>query len=329
MTRTNMRGQTMNFTNINYFLAIAEEGSISSAARKLFISQQSLSEQLKKMESEVGTPLFLRGNRRLTLTPAGERFYSSCKEITGLYNSALTDIKDITAHRKNKIPLAVPTSYTPAGLAEFIAIFQKEHPEYELVIVKRQHADIRQNMEGIDLYLSPLPLNASLENHILLPDDPYCAVFDRKLLQSVFPKNHSEICSRLRETGNLSEICELPLILLRNRYSVLSEDLSMILNEYQLTPNVALYSENCDVNDFACVHRLGCLIVPQSYARTRLFQNKNLDTSGLLSFPIRVNSFSTVLAIASPKGKNLHTAEKLFIQEAEAFIKERIPLDLS
>jgi DNA-binding transcriptional LysR family regulator len=315
----------MNFTNINYFLAIAEEGSISAAARKLFISQQSLSEQLKKMESEVGTPLFLRGNRRLTLTPAGERFYSGCKEITGLYDCALTDIKDITAHRKNKITIAVPTAYTPAGLAEFIAIFQETHKDFELVIVKRQHADIRQNMEGIDLYLSPLPLNPSLENHILLPEDPYCAVFDRTLLTSHFPTDHAEICAHLQETGNLNEIKTLPFILLRNRYSVLSEDLSLILNEYQLKPNVALFSENCDINDFACVHGLGCLIVPQSYARTRLFLNKNLDTSGLLSVPIQVRSFSTVLAIASPKGKRLHTAEKLFLQEAEAFIKEILP----
>ena len=51
----------MNFSNINYFLAIVEEGSISAAARKLYISQQALSEQLRKMEEEVGAPLLKRG----------------------------------------------------------------------------------------------------------------------------------------------------------------------------------------------------------------------------------------------------------------------------
>jgi DNA-binding transcriptional LysR family regulator len=314
----------MNFTNISYFLVIAEEGSVSSAARKLFVSQQSLSEQLKKMENEIGTPLFQRGNHHLTLTPAGECFYYSCKGITDMYNSVLTDIKDITENRKSRITVAVPTSYVPAYLAEFITVFQKNHPEYELVVVKRQHADIRQNMEGVDLYLGSLPLNPSLENHIILPEDPYCAVFARTLLEECYPGTSDAVCGHLQETGNLSCISELPFILLRNRYSTLSEDIRLILNEYQITPEVALYSENCDVNDSACANALGCIIAPKSYTVQRLFRNKNLDTSGLLSFPIAVTSFSPVLAISNPKGKKLHTAEKLFIEEAERYVREQL-----
>lgn len=51
----------MNFLNIKYFIAIAEEQNISAAARKLYVSQQSLSEHLKKLETEIGAPLFIRG----------------------------------------------------------------------------------------------------------------------------------------------------------------------------------------------------------------------------------------------------------------------------
>lgn len=51
----------MNFLNIKYFIAIAEEQNISAAARKLYVSQQSLSEHLKKLETEIGAPLLSGG----------------------------------------------------------------------------------------------------------------------------------------------------------------------------------------------------------------------------------------------------------------------------
>lgn len=69
----------MNFLNIKYFIAIAEEQNISAAARKLYVSQQSLSEHLKKLETEIGAPLFIRGNT-ITLTVAGECFLDGAKE---------------------------------------------------------------------------------------------------------------------------------------------------------------------------------------------------------------------------------------------------------
>ena len=64
----------MNFLNIKYFIAIAEEESISAAARKLFVSQQSLSEHLKKLENQIGVPLFNR-ETPLSLTVAGETYF--------------------------------------------------------------------------------------------------------------------------------------------------------------------------------------------------------------------------------------------------------------
>ena len=55
----------MNILSVQYFLAVIEEGNISAAARKLIISQQTLSEHVKKLETELGTPLFKRGRQIL------------------------------------------------------------------------------------------------------------------------------------------------------------------------------------------------------------------------------------------------------------------------
>ena len=61
----------MNFRSCKYFLTVCEMGTINAAARRLYISQQSLSQHIRKLETEVGAQLFHRDNP-LTLTPAGE-----------------------------------------------------------------------------------------------------------------------------------------------------------------------------------------------------------------------------------------------------------------
>ncbi len=61
----------MNFQNIEYFLAVVEYRNFTKAAQSLYISQQSLSENIRRLEEEIGTPLLYRC-RSLSLTPAGE-----------------------------------------------------------------------------------------------------------------------------------------------------------------------------------------------------------------------------------------------------------------
>ena len=70
----------MNFLNLKYFVMIAEEGNITRVAEKEHISQQSLSNHIKKLENEFGVKLFDRTGA-LSLTYAGERVYSYASEL--------------------------------------------------------------------------------------------------------------------------------------------------------------------------------------------------------------------------------------------------------
>ncbi len=73
----------MDFTLINSFIAVAEEGSFSTAAKHLFLSQQSLSKQIAKLEAELGTELLVR-SRPLRLTQNGKLFLQTAKEMVKL-----------------------------------------------------------------------------------------------------------------------------------------------------------------------------------------------------------------------------------------------------
>jgi len=64
----------MDLKQLQYFVAAADEGSISGAARRLFVTQPPVSVQIQQLEKELGGPLLVRGGRRLELTPAGRDF---------------------------------------------------------------------------------------------------------------------------------------------------------------------------------------------------------------------------------------------------------------
>ena len=85
----------MNIYQLRYYIAVVEEGTISAAARKLNLSQPPLSTQIKLLEEEVGTELFIRGARQITLTPAGRRFYQYALEMTDIERQALEEIRDM------------------------------------------------------------------------------------------------------------------------------------------------------------------------------------------------------------------------------------------
>lgn len=313
----------MNFSNISYFLAIVEEGSISAAARKHYISQQALSEQLRKMEDEVGVPLLTRG-KNAALTVAGECLYRDGKELLRIYESMMDDIQDVTTTRRRKITVGIPTFWTPPYLPGLLSRFRAKYPEYEVAVVKRQHTDVEHNMTGVDLYLSSLPLSSHLENIIIRDHDPFHVTFRRDLAEKVFQDRWESVEAQLLRTQQLSPLHEMPFIVLRDRYGQFVRSLELIFSEHQLSPSIGFDSESFDLNEHACLDGLGCLLTTESHVEhlLRRFGNR---AGELLTYPIQVTSFETKMAISHRKGIHLHAAEMRFLEEARSFINSTNP----
>ena len=76
----------MKISSLNYFVAIAETGSVNQAAKKLYIAQPSLTKSIKLMENELGVILFERNKSGMQLTPEGEKIYKEARIILDYYN---------------------------------------------------------------------------------------------------------------------------------------------------------------------------------------------------------------------------------------------------
>ena len=105
----------MEFRVLQYFLAVAREQSISGAAEVLHLSQPTLSRQLKDLEEELGKRLFIRGNRKITLTEEGMLLRKRAEEITELMRKQ----KAKSRSQRTPSPATLPSVQRKQGRCAF------------------------------------------------------------------------------------------------------------------------------------------------------------------------------------------------------------------
>ena len=91
----------MNTKILEYMVAVAREGSVSKAAEEFYLSQPVLSRHIKKIEEELGTPLFVRKRSGLVLTDAGRIYISSAKMILHLESELENELREMKERMDN------------------------------------------------------------------------------------------------------------------------------------------------------------------------------------------------------------------------------------
>jgi len=115
--------------------AITSEGSLTRAADRLNVTQSALSHQLREIEDRLGTPLFLRVNRRLALAPAGERLLASARRVLADIKAAEEDIARLANHQDGVIRVATVCYTCYSWLPPLLAPFHKRFPRVDVEIV--------------------------------------------------------------------------------------------------------------------------------------------------------------------------------------------------
>ena len=155
-----LSAKPMEMHQLRYFAKVAELGNVTRAAAACFVSQPSLSQQLTKLERELGQPLFDRLGRGVRLTEAGRLFRRYCVQILSLAEDARTRVADDPD--SGRVVLAAIPTVAPYYLPGVLTRFAKAAPRVRIEILEDTTANIvRQLAEGeVEMAIVALPVPA-------------------------------------------------------------------------------------------------------------------------------------------------------------------------
>lgn len=184
----------MRFTvrHLEFFRAVAHYGSFSLAAKRLNLTQPSLSEAIKNLEILCGAKLFDRGSRSVTLTPMGEELLPMAIRVLDELERSVRDFEDYVSSRRGEIRIASIPAMFAAVLPPILASFRNRYPSIELSVRDMTSDDAIRRLRNGRLDMALVTLNEPADDLVsfplfehaivllMLPDDPLasCAPVD-------------------------------------------------------------------------------------------------------------------------------------------------------
>lgn len=169
----------MNLKQLVYFVTVIEEGTISAAAKKLYVGQPLVSYQIKTLEEEFGLQLLRRGARHTTMTEAGAAFYERARHILGLTEVTQKMMADMKAGLKGTLYIGAKCTSASVLLNPSVVSFYKTHPDIQIIVqYGRTFELINSLLEGIvEVAVVHLPFEqVSGIAHLPLPKEHILAV---------------------------------------------------------------------------------------------------------------------------------------------------------
>ena len=206
----------MDFRELKYIVTTAECQSFTAAAKKLYISQPSLSYVISKVEEENGVLLFDRKTSPITLTYAGKRYVETAREILAMYDNLQKELHDIENEESGEINLGIPTERAGYMLPRIVKRFRSSFPKVDLRLKEARSSQIVHDLENGIVDLAILPgrtddLPAGLQTELIYREKLYL-VADKSLIsdEMILEKESDDQPALL----DLSKMKEIPFILM-------------------------------------------------------------------------------------------------------------------
>jgi LysR family hca operon transcriptional activator len=173
----------MELRHLRYFIAVAEEGSVTVAAEKrLHTAQPSLSRQLRDLEIEVGTPLFIRGARGVELTDSGRAFLPHARLAVGEAAEALQAARRAARPAKAVFSVGFLTGQEVDWLPHVTRVLRAELPKIEFKVTSMYSPDLAEALQNGDIDLGFLRVEPK-------PDVAY-TVIAKEAIVVILPSDH-------------------------------------------------------------------------------------------------------------------------------------------
>ncbi len=315
----------MNQKHYHYVLAVAEEGSFSRAAQRLFIAQPSLSQCIQRIERQYGVALFERSFNRVSLTPAGERYLQAGAEILALNQKLLHCVQEVKNLRQGRLRIGMAPYRDCVFLAPAIRLFNSLYPGIEISLQEMEQLEIENLLaeNKLDIAITMPPQH--------WPAGQFTVLFRDRLLLAIAPdywyfrtnEVHVQNINKKFPQIHLRDMAQCGFILITNRRALRDiEEEACTAAGFQ--PKVILETKSIESAHTMAVAGLGATFVPESFLRFSKIKK-------CLSYYLPdIPAPEIVLGVLQPQKQALPVSAKRFIEILqEFFLKEMSSYDIT
>ena len=176
----------MELRQLRYLVALDEERSFTRAASKVLVAQPALSQQIAKLEAELGVPLVDRTTRRVAMTEAGERLVEHARRVLKEVDVAEEEIADLAGVRSGRLTIGASQTVGGFDLLRLLATFHRRYPDVDLALREDLSLSLARQLRNDELDLA----------FITIPEGPATEGLDRRLVSredmvAVLPIGHA------------------------------------------------------------------------------------------------------------------------------------------
>lgn len=307
----------MNFESIYYFTELAKTLNMNETGEKLYISQQTLSNHIKRLEDYYGTKLFFR-KPRLMLTPIGEEYLKYAEKVLTAEADMINKIRDMESEDMGKLIIGASSPRADIFIPSVIEKFTEEFPQVNLVLHEKQSQDLEEmcleNKIDIAISIDEDYKNENLKSRLLLEEKLYLCVSDRLLKKYV--KDLETLKEKSLKKIDLRDFEKVPFLLYTqdNRIRNL---INKSFKEAGVKPNNYIETAYSRIALSICNKAIAAVFISQM--NIKRWKHEFCDDINV--FPIYSKNEPVTLGIYAIKNKNRYSTKyaKRFIELLEEY----------
>jgi DNA-binding transcriptional LysR family regulator len=287
----------LEITQLDFFLKIVEEGSFSKAAERAFRTQPAVSLAIRRLEGEIGAPLFDRSQKTLALTEVGQVFHGYAQRIIALRDNARGAVAELRELRTGRVRVGANESTSLYLLPEIILAFRERHPQVKVEIYRHPSERApREVLDGnVDFALTANePSDSDLEAFPMLRDELILIMSPAHPLAK-------------RDSLSVRDLGGEPFL----AHNVKAASRLKVIETFakNRTPlNIALELATIETIKRFVQKEVGLAFVP------RMCVTEELERGTLASVPVRDLSYTRTLWVAHRRGATFSHASTAFLE---------------
>ena len=273
----------MNNISLSYFITVAKEENITTAARKLFITQQSLSEHIRKLEKSYNAVFFER-TPRLKLTYQGERMLKKEKKVVEAEQELNESLRQDSQLKRVRLTIG---EASPRGSVFMPSIFTRYHRQYPNVVLSifsgnNEYIENMLQLGKIELYMGMSANNNLRSSGETLYRDKLYFIISKELLSSVLGDSAAEFAATHASGVSITDACRFPISIPPST-STLRVTFEKVFNKNNICPNTVLETTEHDILFDLCQSGLcGCFVSRELLYRKIMHKSR---PANVLYFP--------------------------------------------